>query len=87
MANVTLILPKVPNTQWIPAAAIQIYQRQTGVWKVVDDKVQFTPVSTGIRTLDGKVQIISGIEPDDLIVHYSSKPLDNDQIIKVHNHD
>ncbi len=87
LANVTLILPKVPNTQWIPAAAIQIYQRQTGVWKIVDDKVQFTPVSTGIRTLDGKVQIISGIEPDDLIVHYSSKPLDNDQIIKVHNHD
>ncbi|HEC18848.1 MAG TPA: efflux RND transporter periplasmic adaptor subunit [Gammaproteobacteria bacterium] len=85
LANVTIKLPVVRQTQWLPAAAIQNFQRETGVWSVRDNKAHFVPVETGTRTLDGKVQILSGIDSNDIVVSYTAKPLNEGQSLNIEN--
>lgn len=85
LANVTIKLPAVRQAQWLPAAAIQNFQRETGVWSVRDNKAHFVPVETGTRTLDGKVQILSGIDSNDIVVSYTAKPLNEGQSLNIEN--
>ena len=68
----------------IPNAAIQQQAGQSGVWKLTpDNSLQFIPVQTGIHSLDGQVEILSGLQADDTIVVYTSKALSADSKIKV----
>ena len=83
LANVTLYLPVVKQAKWLPAAALQHHERKTGVWLVRDNKAHFVVVKTGTRTLDGKIQILSGVTADDIVVSYTSKPLIEGQRLKV----
>jgi HlyD family secretion protein len=87
LANVTIHLPVIENAQWLPAAALQSHQRQSGVWLIRDNRAHFAAVKTGTRTLDGKIQILSGIDVSDEVISYTGKPLDEDQRLKVSNHD
>lgn len=87
LANVTIHLPVLQQAQWLPAAALQSFNRQTGVWLVQNNKAHFVPVKTGIRTLDGKMQILSGVSTDDVVVSHTNKPLHEGQRLKVINHD
>lgn len=87
LANVTIHLPVIRQASWLPAAAIQHRNRESGVWLVADNKAHFVPVKTGRRTLDGKIQILSGVTTDDVVVSYSKIPLDEGQRLKVSNHD
>ncbi|TCK17989.1 RND family efflux transporter MFP subunit [Thiogranum longum] len=87
LANVTINAPEVPNAYWLPAAALQTHERQTGVWLIVSGKSHFAPVRTGSRTLDGKIQIHTGVTPEDLVVSYSPKPLSEDKRLKTTDHD
>jgi len=83
LVNATIHLPAVNNAHWLPAASIVFQQGQAGVWRVQDKKVQFGPVTTGIKTLDGKIQILQGVGAQDVIVHYADKPLSEGKKVKL----
>lgn len=87
LSNVTIHLPVIQQAKWLPAAALQHYQRESGVWVVRDNKAHFAVVNMNIQTLDGKIQILSGISADDIVVSYTSKPLSEGLRLKVVNHD
>ena len=87
LANVTLRLPEIKNTQWLPAAALQTHERQTGVWLSVNGKAHFVPVKTGTSSLDGKIQIRAGVSPEDIVVNHAPAPLSEGQRLKIDNHD
>ena len=75
LANATIFLPPLKQVDWLPAAAIVYQQGQSGVWRIDDGKAVFVAVKTGVKTLDGKVQIVSGVSAQDEIVVYAAKPL------------
>ncbi|MDX9989468.1 efflux RND transporter periplasmic adaptor subunit [Thiothrix unzii] len=84
LAEVTLQTGQKDSALVIPNAAIQQQTGQSGVWKLnPDNSLQFTPVQTGIQSLDGQVEILSGLQADDTIVVYTSKALSADSKIKV----
>ncbi|VAW66534.1 hypothetical protein MNBD_GAMMA09-1751 [hydrothermal vent metagenome] len=87
LANVNIHLPVVQQAKWLPAATLQNHERESGVWVVRDNRAHFVVVKTGTRTLDGKIQILSGVMADDIVVSYTKKPLNEGQRLKVINHD
>jgi len=85
LANVTIHLPMVKQASWLPAATIQNNNRESGVWLVTENGAHFVTVKTGTRTLDGKIQILSGVTAADVVVSYSKKPLAEGQRLKISN--
>ncbi|VAX13055.1 RND efflux system, membrane fusion protein [hydrothermal vent metagenome] len=85
LANVTIMLPVVEQAQWLPAAALQNFGHKMGAWIIQENRAHFVPVKTGTRTLDGKVQVLSGISSTDIVVIYSDNPLSEGQHLKVKN--
>jgi len=83
MAEVTLQLPATEPALLLPNAAIQRQQGQTGVWRLVDDQLEFAPVKLGVQSLDGQVQVLQGLAKDDQVVVYSEKMLQAGSRIKV----
>lgn len=84
LAEVTLQTGQKDSALVIPNAAIQQQTGQSGVWKLnPDNSLQFIPVQTGIQSLDGQVEILSGLQADDTIVVYTSSALSADSKIKV----
>lgn len=75
LAEVTVRLPALPESPAIPNAAIRFVDGQRGVWKLVDGKLQFTPVRLGRADLDGQVQVQDGLAAGDAIVVYSERAL------------
>jgi HlyD family secretion protein len=75
MAEVTLQLPATTPALLLPNAAIQRQQGQTGVWRLSGDRPEFAPVTLGQQSLDGQVQVLSGLSKDDRVVIYSEKAL------------
>jgi RND family efflux transporter MFP subunit len=74
-AEVTLKLPDLNNTRSIPTAAVKRVDKQTGVWVLLDGKVEFKTVRTGLATMDGHTQILDGLGDDDMVIVYSQQPL------------
>ena len=74
-AEVTVALPSLPATPVITNAAIRRECDQVGVWKIVGDKLYFSPVKLGASDLNGYVQVREGLRDGDQIVAYSEKPL------------
>jgi len=83
MAEVTLQLPSTAPALLLPNAAIQRQQGQTGVWRLKGDQPEFAAVKLGAQSLDGQVQILSGLSQDDRVVIYSEKALKTGARIKV----
>lgn len=77
LAEVTVTLPALPAAPVIPNAAIQRVEGRLGVWQLVDNDLQFTPVKLGAAGLDGQVQVRDGLTAGDRIVVYSGKTLNN----------
>lgn len=82
LAEVTLALPPVAKALTLPNAAIQHRGERVGVWRVVDGAVRFSPVTTGVQTLDGRVHILHGLAQGDRVVVYSEKALSEGERIK-----
>ena len=59
----------------IPGAAVQRLGQQVGVWVAKGDRLAFVPVRLGRADLDGRVQVLEGLEAGDTIVLYSEKAL------------
>jgi len=83
LAHVTIRLPGIEQADWLPAAAIVYRQGKPGVWRIEGDKVHFTPLHIGIHTLDGKVQVLEGLSPQDEVALYPKKPLEEETRIHV----
>lgn len=83
LAEVTVQLPALPPAPIVPNAAIRTVEGQRGVWKLQDDDLTFVPVTLGRSDLDGRTQVVKGLDAGDRIVVYSEKPLDVRRRIKV----
>ncbi|MFV9474818.1 efflux RND transporter periplasmic adaptor subunit [Advenella sp. RU8] len=75
LSEVTLHLHEINGFVVVPNAALVRQGNQQGVWRVINNKPQFTPVQPGVMDLDGNVQILSGLQEGEQIIVYSEKPL------------
>ena len=75
MAEVTLNLKEATDALAIPQASVQTYQGRSGVWRVIDGRLEFVQVQWGAASLDGRVQAIQGLASGDTVVVYSEKAL------------
>ena len=75
LAEVTIEFPVVPNALVVPAAAVKKQGKQNGVWMVEGGRLRFQPVEIGVQSLDGKIQILKGVNPNDTVVVYSQQLL------------
>ncbi|MGE4111266.1 MAG: efflux RND transporter periplasmic adaptor subunit [Burkholderiales bacterium] len=75
LAEVTIYQEKHPSGLVIPGAAVKRVGERQGVWQMIDGKARFRPVKTGVRTLDGMIEVIDGLAAGDSMIVYSSAPL------------
>ena len=83
LVEVTVRTAELANVRWVPAAAVKRLARQDGVWQFSAGRVAFRPVKLGITTLDGRSQIVEGLEAGDEIVVHSEQALKPDARVKV----
>jgi RND family efflux transporter MFP subunit len=86
LAEVTVNLPALPAAPTVANAALRRLGEQIGVWKLVDDDLQFVPVKLGESDLNGRVQVREGVAVGDQVVTYSEKTLTAKSRIKVVDH-
>ena len=75
LAEVTVDLPALPAALVIPNAAIRRVGDNMGVWQIVNEGLQFTPVELGASDPDGRMQVQEGLNSGDRFVVYSEKAL------------
>ncbi len=83
LAEVTVAQPELPAAPVVPNAALKRQNGNTGVWRVENDKLSFTPVRTGASDLDGRVQILQGLKAGDRVVVYSQREINEHSRIKI----
>jgi HlyD family secretion protein len=83
LAEVTVQLPPTAPALVLPNAAIRRQGERTGVWRLAEGKLLFTPVRLGQGSLDGQVQVLEGLKAGDAVVTYSDKELTPATRIKV----
>jgi RND family efflux transporter MFP subunit len=86
LAEVTVALPAQPVRPTLPNACVLRVGGQLGVWLVEDGALRFSPVQTGARDLDGRIQILDGIGPDARVVLYSRRALAARDRIQIVDH-
>lgn len=74
-AEVTLKLAELKDVRSIASAAVKRVDKQVGVWVLRDGEVEFKPVKTGLATLEGRTQIVDGLDEGDAVIVYSQQPL------------
>lgn len=73
LAEVTIKQMPIAGAVVAPSAAIKRIEQRTGVWRIVEGRVQFAPVRIGVRTLEGVTQVLEGLsEGDEVVVHSST---------------
>ena len=75
LAEVTIKLPQLEHVLSIPTAALKQLDKQEGVWVVQGGRVQFAAVKSGLSTLEGRTQIVSGLAQGDEVIVYSQQAL------------
>lgn len=75
IVHLTVRLPVLSATPTLPMAALRRVEQAIGVWKLVDDGIEFVPVRTGLADLNGQVQVLDGLEVGDAVVLYSAARL------------
>lgn len=83
LAEVTIALPEMPAAPTVPNASVQRVGGQLGVWLIRDGTPHFAPVKLGAADLDGRVQIVDGVQAGELVVVYSHRAIDGRSRIKV----
>ena len=85
LAEVSIHFPEVADAVVVPAAAVKKQGKQPGVWLVEAGRLRFQPVETGAQSLDGKVRIMSGLNPGDIVAVYSQQLLQDGMKVRVGN--
>jgi HlyD family secretion protein len=83
LAEVTVSLPATAESLVVSNASLQRQGGQVGVWLADGDGLRFVPVRVGLAGLDGRVQVLDGLQPGDPVVEYSEKELGPDQRVSV----
>lgn len=83
LAEVTIDLQLAAATLVLPNAALHRLDNRTGVWRVSKAGVEFVAVKPGATDLDGRVQILEGLQNGDRVVLYSAKALTRKSRIKL----
>lgn len=83
LVEVTIRTAEIANARSVPAAAVKRLERQDGVWQLSAGRVVFRPVKLGITTLDGRSQILEGLDPGDEVVVHSERELKPQARVKV----
>jgi HlyD family secretion protein len=73
LTEVTLNLPETPRTLVLPNAAIKRQGSQVGAWVMEADGLKFVALRLGQSSLDGRVQVLGGLQAGDQVVVYSEK--------------
>lgn len=74
-AEVTIALPVMKQVRSIQSAAVKTVSGQTGVWVLQDGEVRFKPVRIGLATLDGRSQILEGLDDGETVIVHSQQSL------------
>ena len=82
LVEVTIRTAELQQARSVPAAAVKRLERQDGVWRLAEGRVAFQPVKLGITTLDGRSQIIEGLQAGDEVVVHSERELKPDARVK-----
>jgi len=82
LAEVTLRLPAIEKALAIPAAALQRQNNQSGVWQPKDGQAHFLPITPGVISADGFVEIRQGLGAGDTVIVHSAKALADGTRIK-----
>jgi HlyD family secretion protein len=83
LVEVTIRVAELADIRSVPAAAVKRVGRQDGVWRVSEGRAAFRPVKVGITTLDGRSQILEGLDQGEEVVVHSEKALSPDASVKV----
>jgi len=83
LAEVTVSLPATVESLVVSNASLQRRGGQAGVWLVDGDGLRFAPVRLGQAGLDGRVQVLDGLQAGDPVVEYSEKELGPDSHVSV----
>lgn len=75
LAEVTVNLPPAAAMLVLPNATLHHLDNRVGVWRVCKAGVEFVAVKLGATDLDGRVQILEGLQNGDRVVLYSAKAL------------
>ncbi|MEK7755270.1 MAG: efflux RND transporter periplasmic adaptor subunit [Acidobacteriota bacterium] len=83
LAEVTIALPGLAKALYLPSAAVRRIKGQTGVWRIVEGRVVFVPVRTGIQTLDGQTQVVEGLGQGDAVVLHALQELRAEERVRI----
>ena len=86
LAEVTVALPELPPAPVLPSATVQRVDGQLGVWMIRDGAPHFAPVKLGTTDLDGRVQVLDGVEVGEQVVLYRHRAIDGGSRIKIVEH-
>lgn len=75
LAEVTLKLPDAQAGPVLPNASIKQRGEQSGVWILRGGKLQLVPVRLGSAGLDGRVQVLDGLQAGDEVIVHSENEL------------
>ncbi len=75
LAEITVALPALVVATVVPDASVQRVDGRLGVWAIRDGSLRFVPVKVGAYDLDGRVQILDGLQADESVVVYSQGAL------------
>lgn len=75
LAEITITLPVIASTLTIPNAALRKVGGQDGVWQLREGRLKFQPVRIGVRALEGKVQVLSGLNKGNQLIVHSEREL------------
>ena len=83
LAEVTVNLPITAPGLVVPNASIRRQGDLTGVWLADGSGLRFAPLRLGQTGLDGRVQVLEGLQAGDPVVVYSDKELTAGSRIKL----
>lgn len=83
LAEVSLQLATPAPALVVPNASLKRRGEQTGVWRLQQGSLRFAPLRLGASGLDGRVQVLAGLQAGDQVVVYSEKELTENTRFKV----
>ena len=83
LTEVTVTLPALPPGPTLPNACVQRSNGRLGVWLIEGSRLQFASITAGVQDLDGRIQILDGLQSGDRVVVYSRRMLDPRARVKV----
>ena len=83
LVEVTIRTADFANVRSVPAAAVRRVDRQDGIWQVSAGRAVFRPVKLGITTLDGRTQVVDGLDIGDEVVVHSERALQADSKVRI----